>query len=192
MRASGHGDSEAALRDAVLAGDQAAWRRLYDGAFARLWAYVVWRCAGDRHVAEEITQETWLVAVRRIRDFEPGQSPFQAWLRGIAAKVLQNHFRTLRRRPELVQALPETAVTSGEEQHAQAELIARSLAELPESHEGVLRAKYLDLLSVEEIAAEWRQSPKAIESLLSRARQGFRAAYEKLAEDWLISKESKS
>ena len=34
---------EEELRDAVLAGDEAAWRTLYDGTYAGLWAYVVWR-----------------------------------------------------------------------------------------------------------------------------------------------------
>jgi len=42
-----------------------------------------------------------------------------------------------------------------------------------------LRAKYLDGLSMAEIAAIWNESPKAIESLLSRARQAFREFYEK-------------
>ena len=41
--------------------------------------------------------------------------------------------------------------------------------------------KYLDLLSVEQIAAEWDETPKAIESLLTRARQAFRSAYEHLS-----------
>lgn len=39
-------------------------------------------------------------------------------------------------------------------------------------------AKYVDAQSVNDIAAERGQSPKAIESLLTRAREAFRAAYE--------------
>jgi RNA polymerase sigma-70 factor (ECF subfamily) len=174
---------ETALRDAVLAGDGAAWRTLYDGANAALWAYVSWRCAGLGDLAEDVTQETWLVAVRRIRDFEPRQARFLAWLRGIAAHVLANLLRTRRRRPE--QPLAERDIAAGpdleEERRDQAERIARALAELPERSEAVLRAKYLDLLSVAQIAAQWDETPKAIESLLSRARQAFRSEYEKLA-----------
>ncbi len=41
----------------------------------------------------------------------------------------------------------------------------------------MLRAKYLDGLSVAEIAAARGETTKAIESLLSRARQAFRKAY---------------
>jgi RNA polymerase sigma-70 factor (ECF subfamily) len=177
---------EERLRDAVLAGDEAAWRSLYDSAYAELWTYVVWRCAGLRDLAEEITQETWLVAVRRIGDFDPRQGRFVAWLRGIAVRALQNHFR--RRRPEQPLSGHDPAEPGGaDERREQAELIARALAELPEHWESVLRAKYLDAQSVEQIAADWSQTPKAIESLLTRARQGFRTAYEKLAgrtPDW--------
>ena len=39
-------DDERRLHRAVLAGDEHAWRALYDAAFAGLDAYVLWRCAG--------------------------------------------------------------------------------------------------------------------------------------------------
>src|SRR5579884_2314124 len=87
---------EQALRRAVLAGDETAWQALYDATFDRLFAYVAWRCGGLRDGAEEIVQETWLIAVRRIRDFDPGQASFLSWLRGIAANQLRNRFRGTR------------------------------------------------------------------------------------------------
>ena len=173
--------TEEALRAAALAGDDGAWRKLYDGAYAELWSYVVWRCAALRDLAEEVTQDTWLIAVRRLGDFDPQQGRFIGWLRGIAAKVLHNHLRTRRRRPE--QALTASAEPARDDadRRDQAELIARALAELPQRSEAVLRAKYLDLMSVAQIADEWDETPKAIESLLTRARQAFRAAHEKLS-----------
>ena len=174
---------EEVLRDAVLAGDKAAWAKLYDGAYAELWAYAVWRCAGLRDLAEEITQETWLVAVRRIRDFDPQRGRFLTWLRGIAAHVLHNQLRTRWRRSRQTLDGDDIAesVRENEERREQAELIARALAELPERSEAVLRAKYLDFMSVKEIAEDWGQTAKAVESLLTRARQAFRVTYEKLA-----------
>ncbi|HBI44343.1 MAG TPA: hypothetical protein DDY78_16050, partial [Planctomycetales bacterium] len=55
--------------------------------------------------------------------------------------------------------------------------LAAALSALPDRYEAVLRAKYLDGRSVIDIAAESGETPKAIESLLSRARQAFRDAY---------------
>jgi RNA polymerase sigma-70 factor (ECF subfamily) len=170
---------ERALRSAVLAGDESAWQSLYDDAFERLYAYVAWRCGGLRDPAEEIVQDTWLIAVRRIRAFDPNQANFLSWLRGIAANLLRNRFRQARR--GTVESLHcHNLATAGRdemEQREQAEAIACTLTALPERYEGVLRAKYLEQQTVEQIAAEWAETPKSIESLLTRARQAFREAY---------------
>jgi len=70
--------------------------------------------------------------------------------------------------------------------------VARALAELPEPSEAVLRANTLDLMSVDEIAEEWAETPKAIESLLTRSRQAFRVAYEKISGTDVAFKEQQS
>jgi len=171
---------ERALRRAVLAGDEHAWRALYDESFAGLYAYALWRCGGLRQLADEVVQETWLTAVRRVRAFDPARGPFGAWLRGIAARLLHNHLRREDRRNGLLRKLP--AATEPEDEagrREQAESVARALAALPERYEAVLRAKYLDGRSVLDIAAETGETPKAVESLLGRARQAFRDLYEK-------------
>jgi RNA polymerase sigma-70 factor (ECF subfamily) len=59
-----------------------------------------------------------------------------------------------------------------------AERVAAALAAIPDRYEAVLQAKYLDGQSVEEISLARGESPKAVESLLTRARQAFREAYE--------------
>jgi RNA polymerase sigma-70 factor (ECF subfamily) len=171
---------ERGLLAAVLAGDEAAWRTWYDESYDGLYAYVLWRCAGLRDLADEVVQETWLTAVRRIRTFDPGRGRFAGWLRGIAANTLRNHLR--RRPPHAPAALRDgdgstPAADAALERRESAERVARALAALPGRYEAVLRAKYLDGLSVAAIAAAWGETPKAIESLLSRARQAFRDAH---------------
>jgi RNA polymerase sigma-70 factor (ECF subfamily) len=172
---------ERALRRAVLAGDAAAWRTWYDQAFAPLDAYVAWRCGGLRDLADEVIQETWLIAVRRVRAFDPTRAAFATWLGGIAANVIRNHLRRRRFRTNRQEALnsdpPAPGGPSAVEVRERGEAVARALAELPERYERVLRAKYLDGRSMAEIAADTGESVKAVESLLTRAREAFRAAY---------------
>ena len=144
----------------------------HNASFAALDAYALWRCAGLRDVADDVVQETWLTAVRRIGDFNPKRGRFLAWLRGIAANVVRSHFR--RKRAQALVGDDHPAPVDRREEAAQ---IAEALARLPEDYEAVLRAKYLDRLSVAAIATDWVATPKAIESLLSRAREAFRAAY---------------
>jgi RNA polymerase sigma-70 factor (ECF subfamily) len=49
---------------------------------------------------------------------------------------------------------------------------------LPARYEAVLRAKYLDGRSVADVAAAHGETAKAVESLLTRAREAFRQAYQ--------------
>jgi RNA polymerase sigma-70 factor (ECF subfamily) len=166
---------DAARRAAVLAGDEAAWREWYAECFGPLDAYVSWRCGGLRDLADDVLQEAWLTAVRRIDAFDPAAGPFLAWLRGIAANVLRNRFR----KKEVIPRPQEVAEPADAEalRRERAEKVAEALASLPEQYEMVLRMKYLEGLPVAQIAERRGESLKACESLLSRAREAFRSAY---------------
>lgn len=184
-----HSDSrvqrEDMLRRAVLSGDENAWRVWCLEVFDELDRFIIWRCGGRRNEADDIVQETWLTAVRQIRSFRPQQGSFLAWLRGIAANVRRSDVRRSRRlsqresnagRQDFDPARTELAA----DQQERDEQIAAVLDCLSERQESVLRAKYFDGLSVAEIAAAWNESPKAIESMLSRAREAFRERFQKL------------
>src|ERR1041385_3944474 len=82
-------DLERALRDSVLAGDESAWRVLYERSFGPLWTYLQWRSGRRIDRTEEAVQECWLVAVRRIAEFDPERGTFEGWLRGIGGLVLR-------------------------------------------------------------------------------------------------------
>jgi RNA polymerase sigma-70 factor (ECF subfamily) len=159
------------LHEAVLAGDERAWQTWYDESYAALERYVVWRCGGSRDLADEAIQDTWLTAVRRVGHFDPGRATFAAWLRGIAANMIRNLLRKSRPATRGLAGMPAKPQT------AEPWRVAEALAELPEHYERVLRMKYLDGRSVDEIAAEGGETPKAVESLLTRARAAFRTAY---------------
>jgi len=173
---------EFGLRGAVLAGDEQAWRVWYEESFPGLYAYVLWRCAGLRDLADDLVQETWLTAVRRVRAFDPERGSFAGWLRGIAANVIRHHLRRVRANNHV--ALPGSAdwvapADATLEQRETAERIACALASLSQRYEAVLRAKYLEQQSVDAIACAWNETPKAIESLLTRAREAFRERFER-------------
>ena len=166
---------ERGLRDAALGGDAAAWRALYDGAFERVTGYVRWRCGGLADLADDVVQDAWMTAAA----FEPKDCRFAAWVCGIAANVLRHHLRSRTRYRRRVGSLGDVDPPTETVDREKAERVAAALANLPERSERVLRAKYLDRMSVDEIAAAWGESPKAVESLLSRARQAFREEYGK-------------
>ncbi len=172
---------ETGLRAAVLAGDEDAWRAWYDAHADGLRRYVLWRCGGIADMADDVLQDAWLTAVRRIGEFKPQTAGFRQWISGIAAFTLKNHLRkrqrTIVRQQVLVEVLATNEVAADDDRSWRT---AKALGELPPRYERVLRAKYLDGRSVNDIACQWNESPKAVESLLTRARDQFRNAYERL------------
>lgn len=164
---------------AVQAGDESAWREWYDEAFEAVDAYALWRCGGLREEADDVLQEAWLAAVRRISHYDPRAGPLAGWLCGIVAGLLRNRFRKERRRggrPLL--ARPDAEPADAEAlRREQALRVAEALASLPGHYESVLRLKYLEGLSVAEIAQRRGESARASESLLTRAREAFRSAW---------------
>jgi len=175
--------SEATLRDAVLRGDERAWRVLYDEAFDGVYAYLFFRTGRDHAWTEDAAQECWLVAVRRIAEFEPARGPFRAWLRGIADNVLRNQRRKRQRlladgaaAEEAADARPAASATLDT-----SELVGIALSGLPGHYREVLTEKYADQLSLAEIADRRGQTTRAIDSLLMRAKAAFRQAVVRLS-----------
>jgi RNA polymerase sigma-70 factor (ECF subfamily) len=169
-----------ALREAVLAGSEAAWQALYESHFDAIYAFVWHRAGSSAHRTDEIVQETWLVAVRRVADFDPTQGTFDAWLKGIAANVLKNHRRRWQRDSRTRSLDAEQASPQSGEVSEAGELMAVALTALPPHYQAILRAKYEERLSVNEISQRLGGTSKSIESLLSRARDALRRVYEKL------------
>ena len=168
---------ERTLRSAALGGDEPAWAELYHSAYDIVFRYAVWRCGGRADLAEDVVQEAWLLAARRLRAFDPDRGRFAAWVCGLAANAARTAVRTRLRATRRIAAVRVPAAEPGDHDP---ELVAVVLADLPAEYEAVLRAKYFDQQSVHEIAAERGKSLKAVESLLTRAREAFRTAYGRL------------
>ena len=143
MEQGGANWRERAIRDAVLAGDTAAWRAWFAEYFDRLAAYVHWRCGGLADLADDATQEAWLTAVRRLRSFDPDRGPFFAWLRGIASNATRNALRSRRRQARRSRPLDQAGDAPAEVPDPAAiekgERVAAALAALPDDYEQVLR-----------------------------------------------------
>ncbi|MEA3364094.1 MAG: RNA polymerase sigma factor, partial [Candidatus Hydrogenedentes bacterium] len=159
MEAESRQWEERALRAAVRAGDESAWRVLYERHFDALYAHAYARVGHDPERAQEAVQNCWMTAVRRIRSFDPARGSFANWLAGIADRVLLGQRRRWARRQRLAQgaqAVPESTITDTPSEAA--ERVAWVLAELPKNYAAVLRAKYEERQPVAEIAKSWGRS----------------------------------
>jgi RNA polymerase sigma-70 factor (ECF subfamily) len=158
--------------------DPAAFRAWYDASLPRVLGYVHARCGNDLALAEEITQQTFVSAIRHHRQFRGGADSV-TWLCAIARRKLVDHYRRLdrehRRQVRLV------AIDGGHDQVARVDeraAVLSALTSLRGEQQLALTLRHLDGLSVREIGELLGRSAKATESLLARARDAFRKAYQ--------------
>jgi RNA polymerase sigma-70 factor (ECF subfamily) len=172
------------LRDAVVRGDETAWRVLYDRHFEAIHAYVHFKTRNQSELADTLVQECWMIAVRSIRKFDAARASFRTWMRGIADNLLRNAVRKQQRKQAVEGAPIPVADLEIESRDPESfdlrDAIKTAMAALPANYRSVLVAKYRDGLGVNEIAETSGRSPKAIESLLTRAREAFRREYRAL------------
>jgi RNA polymerase sigma-70 factor (ECF subfamily) len=87
--------TEPQLVKRVRDGEHSAARELYDAHVDRVFR-ICYRFAGDDHLAQDFTQETFVRAFTRIDTFR-GEAKFGTWLGSIAATVSLNGLRKVKR-----------------------------------------------------------------------------------------------
>jgi RNA polymerase sigma-70 factor (ECF subfamily) len=158
---------------------------LFDDALPRIYGYFIPRVGGRVAVAEDLTQETMLAAVRSDRGPASPDS-VMPWLYGIARHKLMDHYRRQERHrrhfghrvldddvPEGELSLPDLDLESLPVRDA----VIATLDALTPRHRAVLVLRYLDGCDMPFIAASLGLGTDATESLLRRARSAFRTDY---------------
>lgn len=156
----------------------AALLRLYDRALSEVYGYLLPRC-GNESVAEELTAETFLAAVDAVRRGTVA-SLTVAWLVGVARHKLVDHWRRRSREERNMQVATEVTPVQDDswDERLDARRARAVLAVLGTHHRAALTLRYLDGLSVPEVAGSLGRTVHATEALLVRARAAFRQAYD--------------
>jgi RNA polymerase sigma-70 factor (ECF subfamily) len=165
----------------VLA-DDAAFDSWYRRTLPRVYAYLVSRSGGDVSLAEDLTQQTFTAAIDQRSRYD-GRSDTVTWLCGIARHKLADHFRAIerderRQRRMEVRQIQLDEGKRGELGLEDRSMIAEILRSLPASQRAVLAFVVLDDLPIAVAARLLGKSRGATESLLFRARDSFRRAYD--------------
>ncbi len=178
-------DQEKRLGAKLKLRNPTAWAAVYDRHVREIFGLVFHLVGGDHAVAEELNQEIWLTSIDRIDQFDPSRGSVRGWLFAIARQQVALHFRrhaarglTSAERREDGQPfeVPDSSILPDDlmEQTERADAVRAALSLLAEDRREVLILKYVDRLSVGQIAARTAKTTKAVESLLSRARAQMR------------------
>ena len=174
-------NSDAQLIHRVLNGDDTAFSKLVKKYQKQVHA-LAWRKIGDFHIAEEITQDTFLKAYQKLRTLKKPQR-FASWLYVIAAnhcntwlQKKQSRAQLLKNKGDLRPEKPSYSEYVAEENErisveTQREVVKKLLAKLEESERTVMTLHYFAEMSCTEIGAFLGVSANTIKSRLRRARQ---------------------
>jgi RNA polymerase sigma-70 factor (ECF subfamily) len=180
-----------ALARRILRGDEAAFRDLFDRFFPRLYRFALARLPADPDGARDIVQQTFCLAIERLDTYR-GEAALYTWFCQICRNVIADHYRRnpgrsarvvlLEDQPNARAILESLAAPAADEPETGAvraqvhRIVAATLDALPGHYGEALEWKYIDGLSVREIAERLSVGEKAAESLLTRARESFRDA----------------
>lgn len=155
-----------------------------------IWRFVYVRVGGDQHLAEDIVSETVLALITAAGDPDHHIENPGGWLRGVAANKVRDHFRAAARVQHLLDQAQQVTgndedddPSGRQEQTERREAVRAVLDSLEDSYRMALEWKYIDRVSVREIAARLELTEKAAESVLFRARREFRERLRRRTDD---------
>src|SRR4051794_38441657 len=187
------GADEQKLVAAVRRGDDRAFEALYERYQRRIHAYVL-GMVKDHQRAEDVTQEVFVSALRRMRATERPIA-FRPWVYEIAKNACIDQFRRSKRSEEISmdaddglapsdygrlvspEPVPDAALAAKQ----QLDDLCGAFGGLSEAHHQILVLRELEALSSREIGERMGMSRPAVESTLFRARRRLTEEYDELA-----------
>ena len=173
-------DDVSVLVARAQAGDAEAFGEVYDRHVDQVFRFI-YRRVLDRQVAEDLTSETFLRALRNLAAFRRPGGDFSAWVTTIARNLTINHLQSHQRRERPVAEVYEpvsTDVVASPEAAAVERLTREALIagieKLSPMHRQCITLRYLRELSIEETAQALGKTPSAVKGMQHKALKALR------------------
>jgi len=192
--------AEQELVDKLKRGDRGAVERFFNDYFDTLYRFVFYRLGGDHHMTEEVIQEVLVSVMKNIGSYR-GEASFHTWITTVAKNRLADHgrARAARRKLEVSLSAVDSALSSalsaiekGGEVPAETaektelrELVRATLSSIPPAMQKLLRLRFIDGLTLDDLAREVGQSVGAVRNRLQVASRVFKTAFCTIGRDYV-------
>ncbi len=174
----------------ILDGEESAFSILVQKYQKKIHA-LAWRKIGDYHIAEEITQDTFLQVYKKLPTLK-NPKQFDGWLYVIANRLCINWVQRNKSKTQSLEDTPSEEIEESFYRHYESEqrkintiecyreTVKKLLEKLPESERTVLTLYYLGEMTAQEVSKFLGVSVNTIKSRLRRARNRLKAEEELL------------
>lgn len=179
--------SDADIAGSIVDGDTQAWNRFFNRYSAWVYRFSYYHLNKNHADAEDLSSDILLAAARSMHTYDPLRGSLDVWLLGLAKRRLSRFCKLRSREIPIIPEYAETndlpcndGMSSLTDQLAVKDAVNRTLGVIPENHASALIGKYVEGYTTEELARIRNTTPKAMESLLTRARNSFKAVFNDL------------
>jgi RNA polymerase sigma-70 factor (ECF subfamily) len=174
------------LVDLAKKGDTEAFGEIYDALVKPVYRYIYYRV--DKHIAEDLTEETFLKAWKNLSKYKAGKHPFSSWVFRIAHNLVCDYYRKHEKSTEIDENLADTKLDASPSYKLNLKLnevrLRKAINKLPENYQQVILLKYINEEDNAIIAKVIGKSEGAVRTLQFRALEKLRGLLEEKREDF--------
>lgn len=157
-------------------GDQNCFGQLYDLYAQKLFAFIRAK-THHQHTSEDLLQEVFIKAWRALPNFDESKGSFSSWMYKIATNCMNDHFRSLQRRPynlpleDHANFIADNKPTHAEkfDVNLESKQVQQAMEELPDDYRQVLILRFKEGLPAKEVGAAMNKSSVAVRLIQHRA-----------------------
>ncbi|MBZ9569691.1 RNA polymerase sigma factor [Patescibacteria group bacterium] len=167
--------------------DPEAFGKIFDENYPKIFGYILKRVA-NLEIAQDVTSETFLKALKNLWKFRWRNIPFSAWLYRIANNEIANFFRKRKYKSVSLEKIPEPIAVSNpsieiieaqEKLKAHKDFLAlqEKILRLPLKYQEVISLRFFEKKKIREIAEILGKKEGTIKSLLRRGLEKLREKF---------------
>lgn len=179
--------NEQRLLQRLRLGDAEAFAGLYRANVQAVFRYIAFR-VNDSQLAEDLTGDVFIRALKSINSYQDQGKPFVAWLYRIAHARVVDHYRQQDRRPASTSLDDEPLEVSGDMdsnllQRQASSVLREAIRDLTDDQQQVIILRFIEGQRIEMVAQQMGKNANAIKALQHRALHALAARLERAGFD---------